>query len=301
MTTQDGTYQVECDKLRINRGKKTVLNDLTMTLRPGVITGLVGPNAAGKTTLATALAGRLRPVAGTITVSGEAPYENAQLMPKTALVGDGCEYLARAAVKHTISMWAAVRAEWNAELATDILNQFGIGPKDKPHKMSLGQKSGLAFALGMGAQAPLTMYDEVTVGMDATNRERYCERVLDDYAANPRTTVISSHLIDEIENLVEDLVVVREGAVVYQGLVSDLRENVVALEGPSDKTSRLLGQRSVLRRRDLGPTTQHTLIADDELRANAAAEGISVESVSLQHAVIALTGSDAPTTEMQGA
>lgn len=273
------------------RGGKTVLDGVSFTLRPGVITGLVGPNAVGKTTLAATIAGRIKPESGAITVGGRAPFDSAEVMPQVAMVGDGWEVMPRAKVRKSVRMWATARPRWDGEIAADILGACGVGLDDKAHQLSLGQKSGVAFALGLAAQAEVTIFDEVTVGMDAAHREQFVQRVLEDYAARPKTVVVSSHLIDEIENLVEDIVVLGPDGVEFAGLVSDLREHVVAVTGPQHVVDEVVADVRVLRSKELGPQVQVLVVADETLRDRAVEHSaVELRGVSLQDAVIALTG-----------
>lgn len=291
VSSSDHGAEVVAQEVVIRRGAKPVLDGVSCTFRAGVITGLVGPNAVGKTTLAATIAGRLKPESGLLTVDGRAPFDDADVMPQVALVGDGWEVMPQTKLRRSVDMWAAVRPNWDGQILADILAECGVGLGDKVSQLSLGQKSGVAFAVGMAAQAPVSIFDEVTVGMDAAHRELFVQRVLADYAARPKTVVVSSHLIDEIENLVEDIVVLGAQGVVFSGLVSDLREHVVTLTGSADDVSAVVTGGWVLRSRDLGREVQVSVVADAGVRSRAAsAAEVQLRGVGLQDAVVALTG-----------
>lgn len=285
--------EIVAQDLVVKRGSRTVLDGLSFTLRAGVITGLVGPNAVGKTTLAATIAGRIKPTSGSVTLDGVAVFDNPQAMPSVTLVGDGCDYAPRGRVVKSVQIWAAMKPRWDADMAANVLHHFGVGLKDVPSRLSLGQRSGISMAIGLAANTPVTIFDEVTVGLDPTNRERFTEAILGSYAAQPRTIVLASHLIDEIENTVEDIVVLSADGIAFHGSVESLRQAVVTVTGAPEVVSRVLGDRRVLRSRDLGPVKQVAALVDDELRAAAAVHQLTVQTVSLQESVIALTWNDA--------
>lgn len=275
--------------LVVKRGGKTVLDGVSFTLRPGVITGLIGPNAVGKTTLAATIAGRIKPASGSIAIDGAQPFDNADVMTTVTLVGDGCDYAKHAKVTKSMRIWAATKPAWNAQTSADILTHFGITKTTVPSKISLGQRSGISIAIGLAANSPVTIYDEVTVGLDATNRQRFTEAVLGAYSQNPQTTILSSHLIDELENTVEDVLVLSPHGVAFHGSVEQLRQAVVSVTGPPERVAHVLGERNVLRSRDLGPVQQVSVLVDDELRSAALANDLTLQNLSLQEATIALT------------
>lgn len=277
--------------LRRRFGDTTALDDLTLTVRPGTITGLLGRNGAGKSTLLALAAGLSRPSAGQILVDGEDPFENALTMADTQLVREGGDALETEPVADTFAYYADLREGWDAGLAAGLTDAFELDTSQRVDRLSRGQRSMVGAILGLASRAPLTIFDETYIGMDAPNRQTFYDALLTDYAEHPRTIVISSHLISEVERMFEDVVVLDRGRLLVAGNADDVRAGGVSLTGRSDVLKRLVGDREILARRDLGPTAQLTVLSapDDDLSARARAEGVDVDGISLQDLFVHLT------------
>src|SRR5699024_2862090 len=107
---------------------------------------------------------------------------------------------------HTLDFAALARPTWDQGYAEELLEAFGIDRRKKAGKLSRGQRSALGATIGLASRAPVTLFDEVHLGMDAPTRRRFYELLIADYAEHPRTIVLSSHLISEVEHLLERVV-----------------------------------------------------------------------------------------------
>ncbi|ACZ32322.1 ABC transporter related protein [Xylanimonas cellulosilytica DSM 15894] len=289
------------DVLRLgNRGPGGVnaLDSASLTLRPGVITGILGRNGAGKTTLLQLLAGYVRPTSGSVVVGPqgqeEDPWENPWTASGTQLVRESGDLMTDERVSANLWHYAAVRPDWDADLAGRLLDLFEIDTRRKPTALSRGKRSALGATIGLASRAPLTIFDEVYLGMDAPTRYAFYDEILADYAAHPRTILLSSHLVEEVERLFEDVVVLHRGRVLLAEPAEIMRERGHSLTGPAAAVDRLAAGRRVLHRQQLGSTVQVTLEgqADD---GAARAAGVDVGAVPLQDLVVRLTtGPQAP-------
>jgi len=272
-------------------GATTALADLDLEIRAGAITGLLGRNGAGKSTLLQLVAGFERPTSGRVLVDGEDPFDNAVTMAGTQLVREGGDTFTSEPVKDTLEWYRDLRENWDADLAASLVDAFELDTKQKVESLSRGQTSMVGAIVGLAARAPLTIFDETYIGMDAPNRETFYEALLTDYAAHPRTIVISSHLISEVERMFEDVVIIDAGRVLVSGDADDVRSRGLTLTGRAAEVERLLGARDVLARRDLGPTTQVTVLTspEDDLPARARDAGLEVDGVGLQDLFVHLT------------
>lgn len=299
-TTTPQGHLVTTHELAKSFGTKTALHPTSLTIRPGVITGLVGPNGAGKSTLLNILGARMRPTSGTFSVGQGDPWTDEDIAKSTCLVGDGNEVWPSTPAAKSLALHAGNRPLWNDELVEDFLTATGVDTSSTPILLSLGQRSSLAAAVALGSRCALTLFDEVTVGMDAGVRAHFNNTLLTDYASNPRTIVVSSHLIAELENVVEDLVVMREGRVVFSGLANDVTRIVLAVTGPRASVEMLTGGLHVLSRRDVGHAVEHVVMVpgehQDHVAADAHQRGLRVSSLALQDAVVALTSTPGEVT-----
>lgn len=296
MTPQPFGARLEGVTLRYRRDDAPALENLDLTIRPGVITGLLGRNGAGKSTLAALLAGWRRPTAGRVLVGpGDAledPFENTWTATGTQLVRESGDHWEGTAARDTLAYHAEVRPGWDADLAEHLVELFGLDVGTHPERLSRGQRSALGIVVGLASRAPLTILDESYLGLDAAHRYAFYDVLLADYAEHPRTIVLSSHLIGEVERLFEDVVILDRGRVLLAESADDVRARGVTLTGTAADVARVAGDRTVLARQQLGATTQVTLdgALSAEEHAAARAAGLDVGGVSVQDLFVHLTG-----------
>lgn len=277
-------------------GRAHALRGVDLALAPGRITGLLGRNGAGKSTLLSLLAGRRRPTSGAVRVAGGDPFRDPAAIARVCLVGDGGGDTDSDRLATRVSLLARLRPTFDPGFAHDLLDGFGVDRRARVQSLSRGERAAAAVALGLAARAPLTLFDESYLGLDVHTRQRFFDALLADYAAHPRTIVLSTHHVDEVAPLLEDVVVLDEGRVLHHELVDDLVGRAARLRGASDRVEALLagwsgagvGRRATRR---LGPTTEAVVHGPgvDELRARAAAAGVEATAVTLQELFVHLT------------
>lgn len=270
------------------------LDGVTLEIRPGTITGLLGRNGAGKSTLLSIVAGLKRPTSGEVLVDGEDPFENALSAADTQLMRESGDGFPTERVSVTLDQYRDRRENWSGELAGQLIDTFELNVKQKLESLSRGQASMVGAIIGLAARAPLTIFDETYLGMDAPNRYAFYDALLADYAVHPRTIVISSHLINEVERLFEDVVILDAGRVLVAGSADEVRASGLTLTGRAAEIARLTAGREVLARTDLGPTAQVTLVTHptDDLPELAQAAGLDVAGINLQDLFVHLTRKD---------
>ncbi|QMW64763.1 ABC transporter ATP-binding protein [Mumia sp. ZJ1417] len=289
MTTPYGAELTDVT-VRYGRGEPA-LDGASFSLRPGTITGLLGRNGAGKSTALALLASLRRPTSGTVRVDGRDPFENAVVMAGVQLVRESGDVLRDTSVEETLGYYSELRPTWDTDFATALLDRFGIDPAHCPDRLSRGKQSALGCVIGLASRAPLTIFDETYLGMDAPSRYAFYDALLDDYTDHPRTIVVSSHLIDEVERLFEDVVVIHEGKTLLAETADTVRDRAISLVGPTSAVAKLTDGRRTLSTRSLGGSTQITLEGslDPAELALARDAGVEVARVSLQDLFIHLT------------
>jgi ABC-2 type transport system ATP-binding protein len=197
---------VEVRGLAARYGSTVALDGADLTIAPGTITGLLGRNGSGKTTLLSILAAFRRGAAGSVLVDGEDPWENERVMAQICLIRESGDVLRDVRLAATLDMLAGARPTFDRGFADRLMDTFELSPRSLPSKLSRGKKSAFGVVVGLATRAPLTLLDEVHLGMDAPSRYAFYDALVADYAENPRTIVISSHLIDEVQRLREHVV-----------------------------------------------------------------------------------------------
>lgn len=267
----------------------TALDDVTLDIERGVITGLLGRNGAGKTTLMSLITAQDRPSSGTVRVNGREPFERAEAIEQMCFVRDNQRYPDDYKLKHAIRAAAIFYPNWSQPLADRLIAQFRIPTKPIIKKFSRGQLSALGIVLGLASRSPITFFDEPYLGLDATARHIFYDELLADYVEHPRTIILSTHLIDEMDRLLERVIVLDRGRVLRHADVEGLRGGAFQVAGKADAVDAFSRDRAVLSRRAIGGlatvVVEGRLTAED--RAAAADAGLDLSSVSLQELVAA--------------
>ncbi|SNC64163.1 ABC-2 type transport system ATP-binding protein [Kytococcus aerolatus] len=223
-STGRGGWEVRCEGVTCRYDGTTALDGVDVTFRPGVITGLVGRNGAGKSTLARCIAAWERPRDGRVLVDGAPVWEDAGRTSRVVLAGTSGPEVGDQPVRVTLDLMESLRPDFDRDLFQDLTARIGAEPGPRPNRLSTGQAAAFRGALALAAQAEVTILDEVHLGMDAVSRRRFGRVLLEEYVRRPRTIIVSSHLLDEVEDVLEDVVVLHRGRVLATGSADELRE-----------------------------------------------------------------------------
>jgi len=282
---------VECKELTKTYGrKKTALSNISFTLVENKITGLVGRNGAGKTTLLKILAGFLQKTSGEVQVFAEDPFNSLKVSANTIFMSDEVTFNPSFTLGEIFQAGAMFCKNWDNDLALQLLDYFSIQSNSYHANLSKGMKSTFNMIVGLAARAPLTLLDEPTTGMDAAVRKDFYRALLKDYLAYPRTIVLSSHLLNEMEELFEDILLINNGTVHLHLSIEDLREYAIAITGKTAQIEELLMQTEVIHEQLITPDNKYVAIKRDEsIIQKAKLLGIDCTSVSVSDLCIYLT------------
>ncbi len=270
------------------------LQDVSLQLEEGRVYGLLGRNGAGKSTLLQLVSGLVFPSAGSCRVFGEDPLENPAVLSRMCFVQESAKYPETFKAKEILALAAGVYPNWDQELASRLIEAFRVPLKTTVKKLSRGQHSAIGVVIGLAARAPLTIFDEPYIGLDASARQLFYDSLLQDLAICPRTVLLSTHHIDEAANLLESVIILREGRLLIHEDTDTLRERALTLSGPSDGMERFLARHAPLRTDRLGrhmtasvfiPPEDSLPTAHDDAQLN----GLFYAPLGLQDLVVGLT------------
>lgn len=276
-------------------GDVTAIDDLTLKLEGGKIYGLLGRNGSGKTTLMSLIAAFRRVTEGTVLVDGREPFENEELTQHICLVRDSGDVVVDGdSVQRILRRARRFRPHWDDEFAQRLLDTFQLPSKRGVAKLSRGQRSALGITVGLASRAPLTMLDEAYLGMDAPSRYAFYDILLEDYIENPRTIILSTHLIEEVGRLFEEVVIIDRGRLVVHDDTDSLRMRGAAVVGPAVAVDDFTAGMTILGEQRLGGTKSVTVYGeiDPDARAVAADWGLELSPVALQDLFVHLTKGD---------
>lgn len=209
-----------CNGLSKHYGNIKALDNINLTLESGKIVGLLGPNGSGKTTLIKLLNGLLTPTKGQILVDGQ--QIGVETKKLVAYLPDNSYLNSWMTVKQIVDYFTDFYADFRPEVAYEMLERLDISPKRKLKTLSKGNKEKVCLILVMSRNAKLYVLDEPIAGVDPAARDYVISTILNNY--NPDATVlISTHLIADIEQVLDEVIFLKNGSVVLQKTVDEIR------------------------------------------------------------------------------
>lgn len=210
-----------CRGLTKNYGGLVAINNIDLTVQSGRIIGLLGPNGSGKTTLIKIINGLLTPTSGSVLINGNAP--GVETKKQVAYLPDNSYLNSWMTVSQIIDMFADFYEDFRPELALEMLAKLGITPKAKLKTLSKGNKEKVCLILVMSRNALLYVLDEPIAGVDPATRDYVIATIINNY--NPDASVIiSTHLIADIEQVLDEVIFINQGNIVMQKTVDEIRE-----------------------------------------------------------------------------
>ncbi len=212
---------LNCQFLTKNYGNTLAVNNLNLSVENGKIIGLLGPNGSGKTTLIKMINGLLQPNSGSITICGHAPgVESKKLV---SYLPDNNFLNSRMTVAQIVEMFNDFYEDFRPDLAYQMLEKLGIEPTHKLKTLSKGNKEKVSLILVMSRNAKLYVLDEPIAGVDPATRDYIISTIINNY--NPEASVIiSTHLISDIEEVLDEVIFIKQGSIVLHKSVDEIRE-----------------------------------------------------------------------------
>jgi ABC-2 type transport system ATP-binding protein len=258
---------IEARGLSKRYGSFVALDRADFVVQPGRIVGLIGPNGAGKTTALRAVLG-LTTYEGELNVLGREPFaERALLMQEASFIADVAVLPEWLRVQQAIDFVAGVHPRFRRERAAALLAKTDIGTRRRIGQLSKGMKTMVHLALTMAIDARLLVLDEPTLGLDIIARRGFYDALVNDYMDETRTIVITTHQVEEVENLLTDVLFIDKGRIVLDCSVEDIGARYAAVEVADDRVAAAREQRPFYERRALGKTLLYFEGADrDKLK-----------------------------------
>ena len=264
---------------------QAALDNVSLTVEPGTVTGLLGRNGAGKTTLLRIITGLEFPTTGEVKVFGAAPAENDSVLRRMAFVREEQAY-PDFRVGHAIRVASWFYPNWNAKLAEQLRADFELPLDRRMRRLSRGMRSAVGIVIGLAARAELTLFDEPYAGLDAVARQLFYDRLLADFAEHPRTIVLSTHLIDEVADLLD------HGWVALDAPADEIRGTGMTVSGPAIAVEEFVAGRPVWHRQRIASRASAVVPGpiDAAAQARARALHLSLEPLSLQQLLVHASG-----------
>ena len=260
-------YALELRHVNHHYGKKQILFDMNLKLPSGRIYGLLGRNGAGKTTLINLISAQIfqsvpargERAPGEALIFGHKAHEHVDTLKKLCVVREKSNMPDSLRVCEALATAASLYPNWDAEYARHLVERFALDTKKRYRSLSRGMESALGLVIG------LTIFDEPSLGLDAAAREYFYEELIRDFEVHPRTVIISTHMIDEVASLFEDVVIVDKGRVKLHMPLDELLSSAVTVAGPRAEVERQTEGMTVLHEEVLGSDlAARALISEDD-------------------------------------
>ena len=259
---------IEAHDLSKNYGKHVALDHVNFAVETGRIVGLIGPNGAGKTTALRAILG-LTPYEGRLRVLDREPFgDRAALMRDASFIADVAVLPAWLRVDQAIDFVAGIHPRFRRERAQALLAKTQITGKRRMRELSKGMKTQVHLALTMAIDAKLLVLDEPTLGLDILARRSFFDALVNDYMDETRTILITTHQVEEVENLLTDVIFIDRGRIALDCSLEDIATRYAAVAVADDMLAAARAERPFFERRTLGKTVLYFERSDVQQLAN---------------------------------
>lgn len=218
---------VNIQNLSFRYGKKTVLTDISLELEGGKIYGLLGENGVGKTTLLKLISGLQKPASGTCKVFGEKPFSRTpSFLSRIYYLPEELDYIQK---NHTANQLAAMNGgfypRFDKSKFNTILKEFNVEPDKSLNKLSYGQSKKAAIAFAIATNVELLLMDEPSNGLDIPSKTLF-RKVMSDYCLDTTCTIISTHQVRDLENLIDPIIILDNCATVLNESLESISEKL---------------------------------------------------------------------------
>ena len=283
-------YAVELKNVTKKFKEKTVFENLNINIEKDKIYALLGRNGVGKTTLMNIITTRYLPNEGVVNVLGEKAFENEKVLGEICFMKDKTEAFRGKKVKDIFKLGKIFYDNWDEDFKEKLLKEFEINEKDRYENLSKGKQSAVAIIIGLASRCKVTMLDEIYTGLDAVVRKKFYKILLEDYIENPRTFIISTHLIGEMSNIFSNVIIMGEKKLLVNEDIESLRKKVLEFTA-GEELEKILEGKNILKSSQFGGQKKMIVFDDftkEELNRYKE-NNISIKTLSLQDIFIALT------------
>lgn len=237
---------IELKNITKNFGSVRALDGVSVSFGDNKIYGLLGNNGAGKTTMLNLITNKLYPNSGEVLVDGENLAGNDRALGKIFMMSEQNLFPDEMKVERALKTAKLFYPSFDMDYAKAIAERFGLDTKKKIKTLSTGYSSIFRLVLALSVNTPYILLDEPVLGLDAQHRDMFYKLLLEKYAENPCTIVISTHLIQEAASLIEHAVIVREGKIMKNVPAEELLTGAFNVSGPAGAVDEYVKGRRVI-------------------------------------------------------
>lgn len=265
----------------------TALDNVSFSFEYGKIYGFLGRNGAGKSTLINIIANRIFADKGEVLIDNLSARENMEVHEKIFCMSEADLYDTGLKIKQHFMWTARFYDIFDINKAFSIAEKFALNTDKKYRELSKGYQSVFKLAIALSLNVPYVVFDEPVLGLDANHRELFYELLLQDYEDHQRTIIIATHLIEEVANIIEEVVLIDSGRVLLQESVENLMNKGYCISGHTDEVDAYCKNKKIIGYDELGNLKLVYILGEREpLPPNSS---LQISNMNLQKLFIKLT------------
>lgn len=278
---------IEVNSISKQYGETRALSDVSLKFEENKIYGLLGRNGAGKTTLLNLITNKIFPTAGEVLLDGENVQENDKALSKIYCMTEKTLYPPAMRVQDTFKWSKEFYPQMDLEYAMRLARKFELNTKKKVRELSTGYVSIFKIIIALSSNAPVLLLDEPVLGLDANFRDLFYRELILSYSENPRTIVISTHLIEEAAEVIENVVIIKSGRIILNDTTQNALQKGYTVTGPAALVDSFAQGKNILGSDTLGGIKSAYLL--EAVDKTSVPDGLEVSKMKLQSLFVHLT------------
>ena len=285
---------IKISNLTKEYGKYKVLDNVSLTIEENKIYGLLGRNGAGKTTLLNLITNRIFQTEGTITIDDENVVENGGALEKMYFMTELDLYPESMKVKELFKWTKEFYSKFDMDYAMKLSKKFGINTNKKFKELSTGYSSICKIIITLASGAEILIFDEPVLGLDANHRDMFYKELVANYIYEPKTIILSTHIIEEVSEILEKVIIIKDGKLLGDKEVESLLGGAYLVSGSSENVGKYIENKKCINIEAIAGFKEATIIGElSEEDNNQIKElGLEISKVELQKLFIHLTGEE---------
>ena len=284
-----------CEHITKQYKDKLALNDISLTLEQGKIYGLIGRNGAGKTTLLSVLTAQNPATSGSVTLDDMTVWENRSALEHLCFSRElnvsAESGLGSMKVKEYLRTASIYYRDWDSAMAERLVDLFELPVKKRMSKLSKGMLSMVTIIVAMASKAAFTFLDEPVAGLDVVAREQFYKLLIEEYTETGRTFVLSTHIIEEAADVLEEVIILKDGKVLLEADTQSLVDSARYVSGKAEDVDAVTAGLETHHPEISGRAKSVTVLLKPG-QSLPAGYDVSIQPLNLQKVFLALCGEE---------